>query len=67
MLGKKKNRWTTERDNKQASKHYQLNHQLLHAYRVEFPTLSDDLSNLSNKTIIAPIPQYFERILEDLS
>ena len=53
--------------NKQANKHYQLNHQLLHAYRVEFPTLSDDLSNLSNKTIIAPIPQYFERILEDLS
>lgn len=53
--------------NKQASKHYQIEHHLLHAYRVEFPTIIDELSNLSNKTFIAPIPQYFERILEDLS
>lgn len=65
LMGDKK--YGNDAYNKQANKHIQLNHQLLHAYRVEFPTLSDDLSNLSNKTIIAPIPQYFERILEDLS
>ncbi len=60
-------KYGNEAYNKQASKHYGLNHQLLHAYRIEFPTLTEDLASLSNKTIIAPLPQYFEKILEDLT
>lgn len=65
LMGDKK--YGNESYNKQATKHYGLNHQLLHAYRVEFPILTEDLTHLSNKTILAPLPQYFEKILEDLS
>lgn len=53
--------------NRQAQKHYDLKHQLLHAYRVEFPNLSDTLPALSEKVIIAPLPEKFTQILEDLS
>ncbi len=52
--------------NKQAQKNYGLKHQLLHAYRVEFPQLTS-LTNLSQKVFIAPLPEQFTCILEDLS
>lgn len=65
LMGDKK--YGNEAYNKQASKHYGLNHQLLHAYRVEFPSLTENLPALSKKVILAPLPSYFEQILEDLS
>lgn len=65
LMGDKK--YGDEAFNKQSEKHYALKYQLLHAYRVEFPELSEDFAVLSNKTIIAPLPKQFEQILEDLS
>lgn len=45
---------------------FSLSHQLLHSYLLEFPKMNDALSNLSNKKIIAPVPDYFDRIIKDL-
>lgn len=42
---------------------YHLSHQLLHAYRIEMPEISGELSYLSNKTFIANLPKEFEQIL----
>lgn len=52
--------------NRQAELNYNLNNQLLHAYRIEFPEITGDLSVLNKKTIIAPLPMHFKTILEDL-
>ena len=46
-------------------KKYQLESQLLHAYRLEFPIFEDELVNLSDMTIVAPVPQLFERFVEN--
>lgn len=53
--------------NKQAEHNYNQKYQLLHAYRLEFPSLEGEWSYLSNQTFIAPLPAQFTRILEDLS
>lgn len=45
---------------------YKLKHQLLHAYKVIFPKMEDNLSNLSEKTFTAPLPEQFGRIIKDL-
>ena len=60
----------------QEQKQYSLRHQLLHARRVTFPSLSeleegaaqyvDALRDLAGKTIEAPLPKHFETILEKL-
>lgn len=50
--------------NEKYKERYGLTSQLLHAYRLEFPELSEGLSNLSKKEIIAPLPKAFEFILE---
>lgn len=44
---------------------YQLEHQLLHAYRLELPTLSGALSGISGKTFVAPLTRQFQRIIEE--
>lgn len=46
-------------------KTYGLSHQLLHAYRMEFPPLTGALSGISEKEITAPLPELFGRVLED--
>ena len=46
-------------------KKYGLSHQLLHAYRLEFPMLDGPLSNLSHKIFYAPIPELFCKICRD--
>lgn len=46
---------------------YSLNNQLLHAYRVEFPVLDDTFNTLSKKVIWAPLPEVFQKVLEDFS
>ena len=43
---------------------YQLESQLLHAYRLELPHMEEPFSDLSNKCFIAPIPKLFDKILE---
>lgn len=45
---------------------HSLQNQLLHAYRVVFPTEEGVLAPLSGKEIIAPCPAMFERIQKDL-
>lgn len=41
-----------------------IQHQLLHAYRVIFPRLTGELSELSEREIKAPLPRLFKRIKE---
>ena len=53
--------------NQKVEKTYGLRHQLLHAYRMEFPKLEGALHNLSGQVILAPLPEQFTTILEDLS
>ncbi len=53
--------------NQKAEQSYQLRHQLLHAYRMEFPKLEGALEKLSEQVIVAPLPKQFIKILEDLS
>lgn len=43
---------------------YKLESQLLHAYRLEMPELSGELSNLSKKQFVAPLPKLFEHIIK---
>lgn len=52
--------------NEQMKKTYQLENQLLHAYRVHFPKLEGQLSNLSDKEFTAPRPAMFEKIVKDM-
>lgn len=52
--------------NQDVRRKYGLKNQLLHAYRMEFPTLEGELEGLSEATIIAPLPEQFQKILEDL-
>ncbi len=42
---------------------YKLKHQLLHAYRVTFPAIEGELSNLSNKIFIAKAPNSYKKII----
>ena len=41
---------------------YGLKHQLLHAYRLEFPVMKDSMSELSNQKLIAPLTKQFQNI-----
>ena len=43
---------------------YRLNHQLLHAWRMEFPETGDALAGLSGRTVFAPLPKLFKRIMK---
>lgn len=50
--------------NRMLEKRFSLRHQLLHAYRLEFPELDGVLAPLSGKKIIAPCPMLFHTISE---
>lgn len=43
---------------------YGLKYQMLHAYRLEMPKLTDSLEQLSEKVFIAPLPKQFKKIAE---
>ncbi len=43
-------------------KKYGINHQLLHAYRIEFPVMEGKLSDLSQKVITSSLPELFGRL-----
>lgn len=48
--------------NRYFKRRYQLRHQLLHSYELDFPVLSGALEGLSEKQILAPVPPYFDKI-----
>lgn len=49
--------------NERLKSEYKLTNQLLHAYRLEMPGLTDELENLSHKIFTAPLPKRFTNIL----
>lgn len=59
-------KYGNEKVNREMNQKYGLKHQLLHAYRMEFPKLEGDLAELSGKVITATLPKQFEKILEDV-
>lgn len=46
-------------------KEYDAEHQLLHAFRMEFPQIVGELSYLSGKCLTAPVPELFEKIIRE--
>lgn len=50
--------------NKMASSQYRVTSQMLHAYRVVFPTLREPLADLSGRAFEAPLPPVFETMLK---
>ncbi|NBK92696.1 RluA family pseudouridine synthase [bacterium 1XD21-13] len=50
------------RINSYFSEHFGLKHQLLHAFRLEFPKLEGSLSALSGRRFTAPLPAIFRKI-----
>ncbi|MBR4085284.1 MAG: RluA family pseudouridine synthase [Lachnospiraceae bacterium] len=59
-------KYGNDKYNQKVRKKYGLKNQLLHAYRMEFPLIEGELSGLSERIIIAPLPEQFIRILEDI-
>ena len=51
--------------NQMAQRTWHLPYQLLHAYRVTFPELTELGKALSNQSVTAPLPPVFSRILEE--
>lgn len=49
--------------NKEMKKKYKLSHHLLHARELHFPTMPEGLEELSGKVVLAPLPKYFEHII----
>ena len=52
--------------NRKMKSEYQLDYQLLHAYRVVFPKLNNEFLNLSEKEIVAREPKQFNKIQQSL-
>ena len=50
--------------NRLFSREFGLKYQLLHAYRLEFPELSDALAEVSGRSFTAPLPAVFSEILQ---
>ena len=51
--------------NEDYRKKYGVKNQLLHSYRLELPQIEGDLSYLSGKTVTAPEPEVFHKIIKD--
>ena len=50
--------------NERYRREYKLNRQLLHAWRLEFPELSEPLTELSGKAFEAPMPDLMNKIVQ---
>lgn len=50
--------------NKYFKRNFNLRFHLLHSYELDFPMIEGELSNLSMKQFIAPLPSYFEAIVK---
>lgn len=53
------------RKNKAYKERYGLQHQLLHSYRLRFPTIEGSCAYLSEKEWVAPVPNLFFKIAKD--
>lgn len=53
--------------NEPFKKRYQIKDQLLHAYELKAPKLSGALGALSEKTVTAPVPELFWRMIKETS
>lgn len=51
--------------NKFFRKHFKLKHQLLHAGQLIFPKMEGNFSVLSEKSVFAPLPEYFHEIIDE--
>lgn len=51
--------------NKSFREKYSLRHQLLHAYRLEFPEMSGKLKKLSGRSFTASLPDYFLHMIQE--
>lgn len=54
-----------EKQNIRYRKEYDIKHQLLHAWRMEFPQIAGELSYLSGMRLTAPAPELFEKIVRE--
>lgn len=59
-------RYGNRRQNVEFRNQFGIQHQLLHAYRIVFPTLSGTLSNVSNMEYRAPLPEKLQKALQQL-
>lgn len=59
-------KYGNQQKNRPFKEKYKLNSQLLHAYRLEFPTLTGALSGLSGQKMTAPLPDLFKKIVKDI-
>lgn len=50
--------------NEEARKRFGIRHQMLHSFRVEFPSLPEPLAHLSGRSFTAPLPREFGKIWE---
>lgn len=48
--------------NEQYHKKFRVEHQLLHAYKVVFPPLSEPFEDISGSVFCAPVPEIFDRV-----
>ncbi len=48
--------------NEQYRRKYQVEHQLLHAYKIVFPPLTAPFEEISERTFRAPVPEIFDRV-----
>lgn len=53
-----------QRVNEEARKRFGIRHQMLHSFRVEFPSLPEPLAYLSGRSFTAPLPREFGKIWE---
>ncbi|MFV0342307.1 MAG: RluA family pseudouridine synthase [Anaerocolumna sp.] len=54
------------KENEKFKKNFKLNHQLLHAYEVEFPEMKNYLKNLNGLKLHAELPKDFAKIVDSL-
>ena len=54
------------RVNKFFKKNFKLKHQLLHAAELHFPVMKEGFEGLSGQVIKAPVPDYFEAIIDGI-
>lgn len=55
-----------EKLNHYIKKTFRLNHQMLHAWKMVFPVMQGEFSGLSEREIIAELPEKYKDIIEDI-
>lgn len=58
-------KYGNKRINDRYKEKYQLESQLLHAYRLEFPQMEEPFTALSEKQFVASLPKIFDKILKE--